>query len=295
MTGTGGGYRERWLPAQDGLKLYFRDYLPPGGVTGGGPAASATPVLCLPGVSRNSKDFAPLAQRLSQGRRVICPDYRGRGRSQYDPDWRHYHPPVYVDDIRHLLCALGVHRVHVIGTSLGGILAMVMAVAMPGTVAGAVLNDIGPEIDISGLAKIIDYLSDDTPLPDWDAVVGRLRETFPDLPARSPEDWLTIARNTYKDSPGGGLVHDWDHAIVNQFAKALGGKVSLWPLFKALERVPVLTVRGALSNILSGKTLRRMAETLPGMAQVTVEDCGHPPSLTEANVLEALDVHLARA
>ena len=295
MTGTGGGYRERWLTAQDGLKLYFRDYQPPGGVTGGGAAASATPVLCLPGVSRNSKDFAPLAQRLSQGRRVICPDYRGRGRSQYDPDWRHYHPPVYVDDIRHLLCALGVHQVHVIGTSLGGILAMVMAVAMPGTVAGAVLNDIGPEIDISGLAKIIDYLSDDTPLPDWDAVVGRLRETFPDLPARSPEDWLTIARNTYKDSPGGGLVHDWDHAIVNQFAKALGGKVSLWPLFKALERVPVLTVRGALSNILSGKTLRRMAETLPGMAQVTVEDCGHPPSLTEANVLEALDVHLARA
>ncbi|HIM42403.1 MAG TPA: alpha/beta hydrolase, partial [Rhodospirillales bacterium] len=86
MTGTGGGYRERWLTAQDGLKLYFRDYQPPGGVTGGGPAASATPVLCLPGVSRNSKDFAPLAQRLSQGRRVICPDYRGRGRSQYDPD-----------------------------------------------------------------------------------------------------------------------------------------------------------------------------------------------------------------
>nr|WP_300500421.1 alpha/beta fold hydrolase [uncultured Rhodococcus sp.] len=151
MTGTGGGYRERWLTAQDGLKLYFRDYQPPGGVTGGGPAASATPVLCLPGVSRNSKDFAPLAQRLSQGRRVICPDYRGRGRSQYDPDWSHYHPPVYVDDIRHLLCALGVHRVHVIGTSLGGILAMVMAVAMPGTVAGAVLNDIGPEIEISGL------------------------------------------------------------------------------------------------------------------------------------------------
>ena len=291
MTGTEGDYRERWLTAQDGLKLYFRDYQP----RGGGPAAGATPVLCLPGVSRNSKDFAPLAQRLSQGRRVICPDYRGRGRSQYDSDWRHYHPPVYVDDIRHLLSALGIHRVHVIGTSLGGILSMVMAVAMPGTVAGAVLNDIGPEIDMSGLAKIIDYLSDDTPLPDWDAVVRRLRETFPDLPARSPEDWLTIARNTYRDSPGGGLVHDWDHAIVNQLAKALGDKVSLWPLFKALERVPVLTVHGARSNILSGKTLSRMAETLPGMAQVTVEDCGHPPSLTEPNVLEALDAHLARA
>jgi pimeloyl-ACP methyl ester carboxylesterase len=287
LTGTGSGYRERWLTAQDGLKLFFRDYQPPPGVT------LATPVLCLPGVSRNSKDFARLAERLSKGRRVICPDYRGRGRSQYDSDWRHYHPPVYVDDIRHLLTALGVHRVHVIGTSLGGILAMVMAVAMPGAVASVVLNDIGAEVDMSGLARIIDYLKDDTPLPDWDAVVERIRETFPDLPARSPEDWLTIARNTYKDKPGRGLVHDWDHAIVNQFAKALGGKISLWPLFKALENVPVLTVRGAKSNILSDKTLRRMADAMPSMAQVTVEDCGHPPSLSEANVLEAIDAHLA--
>ena len=147
MTGTGDGYRERWLTAQDGLKLYFRDYLPPGGVTGGGSAASATPVLCLPGVSRNSKDFAPLAQRLSQGRRVICPDYRGRGRSQYDPDWRHYHPPVYVDDIRHLLCALGVHQVHVIGTSLGGILALVMAVAMDPDILATRAVLVGVETD----------------------------------------------------------------------------------------------------------------------------------------------------
>ena len=292
MTGSGqSGYQEREFTAQDGLRLYFRDYCPPGG----DPGASATPVLCLPGVTRNSKDFACLAGRLGKSRRVLCPDYRGRGRSAYDPDWRKYNPQVYVEDIRHLLVCSGVHKVHVIGTSLGGILAMVMAVAMPGTVASAVLNDIGPEVDMSGLARIIDYLRDDTPLPDWDAVVERLRETFPDLPARSPGDWLTIARNTYKETPGGGLVHDWDHAIVKPVATALGGKVNLWPLFKALARVPVLTVRGARSNVLSEKTLSRMSAAMPDMAQVTVEDCGHPPSLTEANVLEALDAHLARA
>ncbi len=287
MTDAEPGFRERVLTAGDGLGLYFRDY--------GNPGSPATPVLCLPGVSRNSKDFAGLAERLSGQRRVLCPDYRGRGRSQYDPNWRNYIPQTYVEDVRHLLIACGIHRVQVIGTSLGGIVAMVMAVAMPGMVAGVVLNDIGPEIDMSGLARIIDYLRDDTPLPDWDAVVDHIRDAFPHLPAHSPEDWLTIARNTYKQTPGGGLVHDWDHAIVKQFAKALGGKVSLWPLFMALRRVPVLTVRGALSNILSEKTLRRMADAMPAMTQVTVEDCGHPPGLMEPNVLEALDAHLARA
>ena len=281
------GFRERALTAGDGLRLYFRDY--------GDPGSPATPVLCLPGVTRNSKDFADLARRLSRQRRVLCPDYRGRGKSQYDPDWRNYIPQTYVEDVRHLLISRGIHRVQVIGTSLGGIVAMVMAVAMPGMVAGVVLNDIGPKIDMSGLAGIIDYMRDDTPLPDWDGVVGRLRESFPDLPARSPDDWLAIARNTYRESPGGGLVHDWDHAIVNQFAKALGGKVGLWPLFKALKRVPVLTIRGALSNILSENTLSRMAEAMPAMRHVTVDDCGHPPSLSEANVLEAIDAHLARA
>ena len=287
MTDARPGFRERVLTAGDGLELYFRDYANPG--------SRATPVLCLPGVSRNSKDFADLAEGLSGQRRVLCPDFRGRGRSQYDPDWRNYIPQTYVEDVRHLLISRGIHRVQIIGTSLGGIVAMVMAVAMPGMVAGVVLNDIGPEIHMSGLARIIDYLRDDTPLPDWDAVAGRLRETFPDLPARSPEDWLTIARNTYKQKPGGGLVHDWDHAIVNQFAKALGGKVGLWPLFKALKRLPVLTIRGALSNILSENTLSRMAEAMPAMRHVTVDDCGHPPSLSEANVLEAIDAHLARA
>ncbi len=287
MTNDEPGFKDRALTAGDGLRLYFRDY--------GDPVSSATPVLCLPGVTRNSKDFTDLAERLSGQRRVLCPDYRGRGRSQYDSDWRNYIPQAYVEDVRHLLIACGIHRVQVIGTSLGGIVAMVMAVAMPGMVAGVLLNDIGPEIDNLGLTKIVDYLRDDTPLPDWDAVVGRLRETFPDLPARSPDDWLTIARNTYKESPDGGLVHDWDHAIVRRFEKALVRRVHLWPLFGALRSFPVLVVRGALSNILSEDTLSRMAEAMPEMRHVTVDDCGHPPSLSEANVLKAIDAHLARA
>jgi len=252
-------------------------------------------VLCLPGVTRNSKDFAQLAARLSRGRRVICPDYRGRGKSEYDKDWRNYQPATYVNDIRHLLIACGVHRAHVIGTSLGGILAMVMAIAMPGVVASAVLNDIGPVVDMTGLAPIVAYMKDDPAFPDLDAAAAHIRNVFPDLPARSNEDWLTIARNTYREEPGRGLVHDWDNAIVNRFGEALGTTATFWPQFGALRRVPVLAVRGALSTILSEETFRKMAEYMPAMARVVVADCGHPPALNEPNALEAIDAQLARA
>ena len=283
------GYRDGWLTSRDGLKLYYRDY--------GDAMNSATPVLCLPGVTRNSKDFALLAERLSARRRVICPDFRGRGRSDYDPDWKNYIPTTYAGDIRHLLVSLGVHRVHVIGTSLGGIVAMVMAVATPGVLASVVLNDIGPEIGMAGLGGIADYMKDDTPLTDWEAAAGHVRDAyFPNLPKGTPEDWMIIAKNTYRENPEGQLVHDWDWNIVKPFEDALSGrKIDLWPLFRALGRVPVLCVRGALSGILSEQTLSRMIEAMPAMAHVTVEDCGHPPRLTEANVLEALDAHLARS
>ncbi|MFQ5765538.1 MAG: alpha/beta fold hydrolase, partial [Rhodospirillales bacterium] len=277
----------RTFSSQDGLGLYFRDY--------GDPKSAATPVLCLPGVTRNSKDFADLAQRLAPERRVICPDYRGRGRSAYDPDWRRYIARNYVDDVRHLLVAAGVHRVHVIGTSLGGILAMAMAVATPTVLAGVVLNDIGPEVGQDGLAGIIAYMKDDTPLADWDAVVDHIRDAFPHLPARSPEDWLAIARNTYREAEDGRLVHDWDDAIVRQFERGLGARANLWPLFRALGRVPVLAVRGAFSTVLSAETFARMADEMPSIHQVTVDDCGHPTGLNEPHVLEAIDAHLRRA
>ena len=287
MTDGAPGYRERWLTAQDGLKLYFRDY--------GDTLSHETPALCLPGVTRNSKDFADLALRLSRHRRVLCPDYRGRGRSAYDPDWHNYNPATYVNDIRHLLVACGVHKAHVIGTSLGGILAMVMAAATPGAVASAILNDIGPEVGGAGVGNIVNYMREERRFPDLQSAADYIRKNFPDLPARSPEDWLTIARNTYREQPGRGFVHDWDHAIVNQFAGASARNVSMWPLFGALRRVAVLAVRGQRSTVLSAETFRRMAEFMPGLAQVVVEDCGHPTALNEPNVLEAIDAHLARA
>lgn len=286
MTTAGtAAFRERTYTAQDGLQLYFRDY--------GDPSSTKTPVLCLPGVTRNSKDFAFLAGHLAPTRRIICPDYRGRGRSDYDENWQNYIPQTYIDDIRHLLIVCGIHKVYVVGTSLGGILGLVMAVAMPGMIAGIVLNDIGPEVEMKGLDSIVDYMKNDTSFDEWEDVADYLRKVFPDLPARSAGDWLEIAHNTYRETGTGKIVRDWDHDIVKPFEKSLTGKVSLWPYFKALNRVPVLTVRGAKSGVLSEKTLSKMSEVMPGMSHVTVDDCGHPPGLCEPNVLEAIDGQLA--
>ena len=167
------GYRERRYSAQDGLSLYFRDY--------GDPLSARTPVLCLTGLTRNSKDYHEVALRLARQRRVLCPDYRGRGRSDYDPDWRNYQPTTYINDMRHLLAALNVHRVVVMGTSLGAFLAVGLAVLAPTLVAGAVLNDAGPEVNAGGLDRILAYVGDDRPLDGWDAAIARMREIFPQL------------------------------------------------------------------------------------------------------------------
>ena len=283
------GYRESWYTSQDGLRLFFRDYPGPDGENG--PPRGA--VLCLPGVTRNSKDFDQLAGRLCGRYRVLCPDFRGRGLSAYDPDPANYTPPTYANDIRHLLAACGVEHVHVIGTSLGGFVAMVMAVAMPTVLASVVLNDIGPEIGRQTLGGIIDYMEDDTPLPDWDAVTGHVRGAFlPNLPNGTEDDWRRIARNTYRRTADGRYVHDFDQAILHQFERALTDKQDLWPLFRALGHIPVLALRGALSGILSAETIGRMGQAMPAMTSLTVEDRGHTPLLSEPPVLEAIDAHL---
>ena len=286
--GNGGGaYRERTYSSQDGLALYYRDY--------GDRLSSATPVLCLAGLTRNCKDFRDLALRLAAGRRVLCPDYRGRGRSQYDRDWRRYVPATYVDDLRHLLAAANVHAVVVVGTSLGGILAAAMAVAMPCAVAGAVLNDIGPDIEPRGMARLIAYLRDDHPQPDWAAAARHLRQTLPDLPVHGEEGWLTFARNTYREGDDGRLTFDWDPALIKPVLRGGGTTTDLWPAFRALRGVPVLAVRGAKSDVLGAATFARMAEALPGLAQISVPGVGHVPDLAQAETLEAIHALLARA
>ncbi len=277
-------YRDRRFTSRDGLNLYFRD--------SGDPLSPQTSVLCLPGLTRNARDFAALAKRLSATRRVLCPDYRGRGHSDYDSNWRNYRPETYLDDIRHMLALAGIGRVVVIGTSMGGILAAGMAVAMPTALAGAVINDVGPEIGIRGLDRIVNYIRDAGPLPDWNAAVAKLRANFPNLPAYSDGDWLKIAEATYRESHDGLLYPDWDVRLVNPLLENGTEGYNLMALFSALRALPVLLVRGERSDVLQADAFERMGRLLPAARRLTVPGVGHAPSLSEPLAQDALDEFL---
>jgi len=277
-------FGEHRYTAQDGLSLYYREY--------GAPDASGIPVLCLTGLTRNSRDFHRVASRLGVGRRVICPDYRGRGRSDYDDDSTNYQPVTYLHDLRHLLAVAGVARVIVIGTSLGGVLAMAMSAMMPTALAGVVLNDVGPEIDRLGLQRILDTMGVDRPHPDWASATKDLRVMFPDLSLRGDAQWEDAARGTWREGTDGTLHFDWDVTLVDPLRndKALP---DLWPLFRGLGPLPLLAIRGALSDVLSADTLAAMATSHPGMTHITVPDVGHVPSLSEPEAEAAIDAFIA--
>jgi pimeloyl-ACP methyl ester carboxylesterase len=279
-------YSERHLSAQDGLQLYYRDY--------GDRLSPHLPLLCLTGLTRNSEDFADLAAHFAATRRVICPDYRGRGRSAYDSDWRNYDPMVYLTDIGHILMANDIHRVVVIGTSLGGLLAMGLAVMRPTSIAAVVINDIGPDVDPGGLARIIDFIGTDRPQPDWPSAVAMLRKALPRLALRDAQWWERFARATYREGADGILHFDWDIAIVEKLKRSDGAIQDLWPLFRALRDIPTLAVRGGISDVLTEEGLGRMIDAKPDLVAVTVPGIGHTPTLDEPEIKGVLDDFIAR-
>lgn len=278
------GFRDGTMTAQDGLRLHFRDY--------GDPLANTVPLLCLSGLTRNAGDFHALARRQAARRRVLCPDYRGRGRSAYDPDWRNYQPRVYLRDVLHLLAAANLEKVVVCGTSLGAFLAMGMAVVAPTALAGVILNDAGPQVERAGLGSILDYVGRDRRLPDWASAVEHVKQQYPELGYSDEADWRAFARSTFRESESesGELVVNWDVRI----AKTLTSEVpDLWPLFRALRSIPTLALRGERSSLLSPATFDRMAQEHPDLSRVTVPGVGHAPSLTEPEAARAIDEFLA--
>lgn len=277
-------FRERRVTSQDNLALYLRDY--------GDPLSSDPPVLCLGGLTRNSKDFHALATRFAPDRRVICPDYRGRGQSEYDREWRNYVPVTYIDDVFHVLSALNIHKVIVIGTSLGGLLAMGLATRMPSAIAGVVLNDIGPEIEAQGLSAIIEYIRADRPQPDLEAAAKLLKQMLPNLSRRDHRIWRKMAENTFRTGTDGLLHFDWDPSIVRPFLS--NPEIpDLWPFFSALKKVPTLAIRGEISDLLTAGCFDRMAQAKPDLIRITVPDTGHAPTLDEPEVQEPLDDFIA--
>lgn len=280
-------FLERRITSFDNLSLYLRDY--------GNPLDPRVPLFCLGGLTRNSKDFESLAERYSSdGRRVICPDYRGRGQSQYDANWSNYDPRTYIRDIQDILAALNVHRVVVVGTSLGGILGMGMAAAMPTALAAVVMNDVGPVVETEGLDFIIDYIKEDRPHDDWDAAVVTIKRMLPNLTFQDEGIWLRMAENTFRRCDDGKLRFDWDVNIAKPLLASDYEIPDMWPLFRALSDIPALVLRGAESDILSPACFAEMQTVKPDLVAVEIPRAGHVPTLAEPESRAALDDFLGR-
>ncbi len=266
----------RFFSAPDGLKLHVRDY----------GAGSGLPVVCLPGLSRNAADFDPLAEALAGGaagqrRRVVAIDYRGRGRSDFDPDWRDYKIPVENADIDAVLTAAEMHAAVFVGTSRGGLHVMTLAVRRPALVRGAVLNDIGPVIEPQGFTRIRHYLRHmATPgsLPDAIDCVKKIMSA--QFPALSEADFERHARATFEKADGSfGLT--FDPKLVKPLDK-LNLEEPLppaWPLFDALAEIPLLAIRAENSDVLAPATLAEMARRHKRCATYVVAGQGHAPLL----------------
>jgi pimeloyl-ACP methyl ester carboxylesterase len=286
---SGVAWRDVRFRSPDGLDLYARDY----GPAGGGP----TPVLCLSGLTRNSKDSHPIAERIATVRRVVAPDYRGRGRSAYADDWTSYRVEVELTDAMALLDTLGIGKVVVLGTSRGGLIAMLMAAQHRERLAGVLLNDIGPVLEPEGLLRIRSYLGRPLRVTTWRGAVAALKRTNPGFESLDEAQWLAFAQRLYRDE-GGRPVLDYDRNLRRSFPTpsqiAAGTVPPLWDLMSGLEGLPVAALRGEHSDLLSRATHARMADLVAGLDAVTVRGRGHAPFLNEPESITAIDRLLAR-
>ncbi len=286
-------YEDRYWWSRDGLRLHYRDY----GLSTDTSPDGRPPVLCLPGLTRNARDFEPLAERLAGQWRVICVELRGRGESAYAKDAMTYVPLTYLQDLEALLEEQGIDRFVGIGTSLGGIMLMLLAATGPGRIAGAVLNDIGPTLEQAGLDRIRQTVGTGGGNPTWVHAARALADIQgPLYPDYTLEDWLAYAKRLYRLNNKGRVVLDYDARIAEPF-RAPGGEagVDLWPAFDALAGTPTLLVRGALSDILSEDVATAMQKRHPGLDYVTVPRTGHAPTLFEPESAAAIDRLLDRA
>ncbi|HEX3483919.1 MAG TPA: alpha/beta hydrolase [Micropepsaceae bacterium] len=287
-------FEERFAQSPDGLRLFYRDYPGPGGEN-----SARTPVLCIPGLTRNSGDFDFIASHIAATRRVLTTDLRGRGRSDYDPDPRKYAVPVETGDMLQLLETLGIPRIVVLGTSRGGVIAMVMATAKPDLLAGAILNDMGAQLEAKGLERIYNVMRSPPSYGDWDEAAAALALANASLFANvAPERWLRFAHALYHEQEG-RIVGNYDPKFPQAILEGAGtnprneaGAADLWRWFAALANIPTLLLRGENSELLSADTAAAMVRAKPDLALVTVKDRGHVPFLDEPEAVTAIDAFL---
>jgi pimeloyl-ACP methyl ester carboxylesterase len=269
------------ISAWDGLALRVREW---------SDGDRLPPVLCLPGIVRTGADFEYLAPAIGTGRRVIAVDYPGRGESGRAADVNRYAPEACARDIMDACAALHIHHAALIGTSFGGLLTMGLAAARPGLVRSAVLNDIGPDIAPEGAEFVRDFVGSDPALESLDACVAHLRANLPPMSLDTDAAWRRMVELTYQPGLDGCWHPLWDTRIVRLLNRSVP---DLWSLFGALTHVPVLLIRGAVSNILLPGTVSRMQAVHPDMEIVTLQGIGHAPTLLESPALAAIQRFLA--
>lgn len=282
-------YEDRNWTSADGLSLYYRDYPGPDGY-------DEPPVLCMHGLTRNSRDFADLAAHIAETRRVIVPEMRGRGQSDYAPDSATYNPLQYVADVEKLLEEQGIDKFIAVGTSMGGLMTMLLAAAKPGRIVAVVMNDIGPEINPAGIDRITGYVGQGRSYPTWVHAARSLGDVhsvaFPDYDL---DMWLEMAKRTMIVTQNGRISYDYDMAIAEPFKQPGGAApANLWAAYEALRDVPMVLVRGELSDLLTPETVEQMAVKNPAMTSVTVPRVGHAPTLDEPEARAAIDALLAK-
>ncbi|SLN73036.1 alpha/beta fold hydrolase [Ruegeria meonggei] len=266
-----------FFTTSDGRDLYFED------------TGSGTPLLCLAGLTRNTKDFSFLTPHVTD-LRLIAMDYRGRGQSDYDPDFMNYNVPRESQDVIELLDHLGLDRVAVLGTSRGGLIAMALAISHPKRLRAVVLNDVGPVIEPSGIAKIMGYIGKQPVSKTFDHAAQALQHVMgPQFPGISLDRWRQVAEFQYEQTAD-GLALRYDPALrtVLMDQAAAGETPDLWAFFEALRDIPTGVIRGANSDILSTETLIEMHKRHPGLISVEVPDRGHVPFLDEPQSLNLI-------
>jgi pimeloyl-ACP methyl ester carboxylesterase len=286
------GRASQFITSHDGLKLHVGAY--------GWRPATALPVVCLPGLARTGADFDALASALAGDRKrpryVIAMDYRGRGRSDYDNNPLNYNFATELADVLAVLTALDLGPAVFVGTSRGGILSMLLASARPTAIAGVVLNDIGPVIDVQGLARIKSYVGNMPEPKSFSEGAEILRRLFASqFPKLTEDDWTAFSRRAFKQQDG-RLLPTYDVRL----AKTLEGidlerpLQPLWTEFDALARVPVMVIRGANSDLLSPATVAAMRARRPALDAIEVPDQGHAPLLVEPEIIGHISAFIAR-
>ncbi len=280
----------RFFTAKDGLRLHMRDW----GAQGPSPS-STLPVVCLPGLSRTAGDFDVLAARLSATRRVVALDYRGRGLSDRDPDWKHYELFVENIDILTVLEAAGIEAAIFVGTSRGGLHTMLLTGTRPQLLRGVVLNDIGPVLEKDGLRRIQSYVGKLPTPTSWPEAVDIAKGVMgAQFTALSETDWDAYARLTFEETADGFRTR-YDPAIMLAFGQMDLEKPipALWAQFDALAPVPVLAIRGENSDLLSEETLAEMAHRHPNFQSMTVPGQGHAPLLMDEPTLARIEAFVS--